>query len=146
MARLALLLALASLGAAAGFAPSGARRCVQWHAAPLRMAQGENEEKGFFGKFFEELDNFIDDATSRRLGNGASFYGKRKSSFYGENDSMKKINSKEANPLEDYQGPTNTGYFVWRKNDDGSLEAQTRMKGTRIEKPMWDRGQDRDDD
>jgi len=28
----------------------------------------------------------------------------------------------------------------------GSLEAQTRMKGTRIEKPMWDRGQDRDDD
>ena len=44
-----------------------------------------------FDKFFEELDNFIDDATSRRLGAGASFYGKRKSNFYGENDSQKKV-------------------------------------------------------
>ena len=26
----------------------------------------------------------------RRLGNGASFYGKRKSSFYGEDDSNRK--------------------------------------------------------
>eukprot|EP00968_Pinguiococcus_pyrenoidosus_P010248 scaffold803_cov310-Pinguiococcus_pyrenoidosus.AAC.161 len=27
------------------------------------LAAGDKEEKGFFGKFFEELDNFIDDAT-----------------------------------------------------------------------------------
>ena len=26
-------------------------------------------KEGFFGKFFRELDNFVDDATSRRLGN-----------------------------------------------------------------------------
>ena len=39
---------------------------------------------------FAELDAFMDDASARRLGAGASFYGKRKSSFYGENDKMKK--------------------------------------------------------
>jgi hypothetical protein len=42
------------------------------------------------GAFFEELDAFVDDATARRLGNGAAFYGKRKSSFYGEEDKGKK--------------------------------------------------------
>ena len=58
---------------------------------------GEQEEspvapkkKGFFGNFFEELDAFVDDATSRRLGAGAQYYGKRKSSFYGANDANKK--------------------------------------------------------
>jgi len=40
--------------------------------------------------FFEELDAFVDDATSRRLGNGAQYYGKRKSSFYGKDDSNRK--------------------------------------------------------
>ena len=38
----------------------------------------------FLADFFRELDNFVDDAANRRLGNGAKFYGKRKSSFYGE--------------------------------------------------------------
>ena len=37
-----------------------------------------------------EIDNFADDAVGRRLGNGAKFYGKRKSSFYGEEDELKK--------------------------------------------------------
>src|SRR6056300_765810 len=41
----------------------------------------KKEKKGFFATFFEELDAFVDDATSRRLGNGAQYYGKRKSSF-----------------------------------------------------------------
>ncbi len=48
------------------------------------------KKKGFFANFFEELDAFVDDATSRRLGNGAQYYGKRKSSFYGENDANRK--------------------------------------------------------
>lgn len=48
------------------------------------------EKKGFFANFFEELDAFVDDATSRRLGNGAQYYGKRKSSFYGKDDANKK--------------------------------------------------------
>lgn len=51
----------------------------------------------------------MDDASSRRLGNGASFYGKRKSGFYGEKDVMKKANAKVASADEDYQGPTNSG-------------------------------------
>ena len=48
------------------------------------------KKKGFFANFFEELDAFVDDATSRRLGNGAQYYGKRKSSFYGKDDANKK--------------------------------------------------------
>ena len=44
----------------------------------------------FSQSFFEELDAFVDDATSRRLGNGAQYYGKRKSSFYGKDDSNRK--------------------------------------------------------
>ena len=31
---------------------------------------------GFVSDFFSALDDFVDDATSRRLGNGAKFYGK----------------------------------------------------------------------
>lgn len=63
---------------------------------PPSENNGEQEEspapkkKGFFGNFFEELDAFVDDATSRRLGAGAQYYGKRKSSFYGANDANKK--------------------------------------------------------
>jgi len=51
------------------------------------------EDGGLFGgvkSFFEELDKFVDDATARRLGNGSAFYGKRKSSFYGDDDKNKK--------------------------------------------------------
>ena len=51
------------------------------------------KKKGFFAIFFEELDAFVDDATSRRLGAGAQYYGKRKSSFYGKDDANKKRTS-----------------------------------------------------
>jgi len=50
----------------------------------------QEKKKGFFANFFEELDAFVDDATSRRLGNGAQYYGKRKSSFYGKDDANRK--------------------------------------------------------
>ena len=53
----------------------------------------EKKKRGLFSgvsKMFAELDAFMDDASARRLGAGASFYGKRKSSFYGDDDKMKK--------------------------------------------------------
>jgi hypothetical protein len=50
------------------------------------------------GEFFEELDAFVDDATARRLGNGAAFYGKRKSSFYGKEDKGKKADKNVPDP------------------------------------------------
>ena len=50
------------------------------------------------GEFFEELDAFVDDATSRRLGAGAAFYGKRKSKFYGEGDKGRKKDKSVADP------------------------------------------------
>ena len=62
---------------------------------------------GFFdaiGDFFNELDAFVDDATSRRLGSGSAFYGKRKSSFYGKNDKNRKTDRDMPDPAEDYQG------------------------------------------
>lgn len=51
------------------------------------------------GSFFEEIDSFLDDATSRRLGNGSKFYGKRKSSFYGADDKGRKKDRSVPDPL-----------------------------------------------
>merc|ERR1719443_130817 len=90
---------------------------------------------GPLGGFFQELDNFMDDAFSRRLGNGAAFYGKRKSSFYGKND-------KKADPSEDYQGPTSSGFFKWMEDEEtGRMIPVTRRKNKNIERSpsYWDR-------
>ena len=46
----------------------------------------------FLSNFAEELDAFSDDIINRRMGNGAKFYGKRKSAFYGEDDQYRKKN------------------------------------------------------
>lgn len=74
---------------------------------------GSSEKKGFFSNLLEEMDAFVDDATSRRLGAGSAFYGKRKSSFYGDEDKNKKKDNAQADPTEDYQGPSQSGYFKW---------------------------------
>mmetsp|Transcript_24900 Transcript_24900/g.36534 ORF Transcript_24900/g.36534 Transcript_24900/m.36534 type:complete len:161 (+) Transcript_24900:66-548(+) len=95
----------------------------------------EGEKKGMFGNFFEELDNFIDDATSRRLGAGSAFYGKRKSSFYGDADKGKKANSKVSDPTEDYNGPSSSGYFKWIMDEEtGQMKPVSRMKEKNLEK------------
>lgn len=65
-----------------------------------------------------EIDNFADDAVGRRLGNGAKFYGKRKSSFYGENDELRKADPDTFNPEEDFTGPAGASYFVLSKERD----------------------------
>jgi len=92
-------------------------------ATGLSLAE---KEKGFLGKFFEELDNFVDDATSRRLGNGAAFYGKRKSSFYGENDSKRKVDSSVVDPTEDYMGPASASPFRWVETEEGMKPVSLR--------------------
>ena len=40
-------------------------------ARHTRLFATEQEEGNFFTGFFTELDNFVDDATARRLGNGS---------------------------------------------------------------------------
>merc|ERR1712127_290545 len=93
------------------------------------------EKKGFFANFFEELDAFVDDATSRRLGAGAQYYGKRKSSFYGKDDSNRKKNKNVSDATEDYRGPSNAGYFKWMPDaETGELKPVTRMREVNIEK------------
>jgi len=89
----------------------------------------------------EEVDAFVDDATNRRMGNGAAFYGKRKSEFYGKDDIKKKKNKNAPDPLEDYQGPKKSGYFQWVKDDDGMMRPVTRMKGQNVERnpSFWDK-------
>lgn len=52
---------------------------------------------------------------------GAAFYGKRKSNFYGESDRMKKQSPTTPDPLEDYQGPSQAGYFQWQRDEDGQM-------------------------
>mmetsp|Transcript_21289 Transcript_21289/g.44426 ORF Transcript_21289/g.44426 Transcript_21289/m.44426 type:complete len:152 (+) Transcript_21289:157-612(+) len=93
------------------------------------------EKKGFFANFFEELDAFVDDATSRRLGGGAAYYGKRKSSFYGENDVNRKRDRNVKDNTEDYRGPSNAGYFKWMQDaETGQMKPVTRLKEVNIEK------------
>lgn len=110
---------------------------------PFQMSGGAEPEKkkGFFAEFFEELDAFVDDATSRRLGAGSAFYGKRKSNFYGKNDSGRKQDRNVADPTEDYQGPSSSGYFKWMPDENGQMRPVTRMKEKIVERnpSFWDR-------
>jgi len=117
---------------------------VRGGVIPLAANSDKNQDGGLFsavGNFFKELDSFVDDATNRRLGNGSAFYGKRKSSFYGEADSGRKKDSDVADPTEDYQGPSKSGYFQWVADENGELKPVTRMRGTNIERNpnYWDR-------
>mmetsp|Transcript_51159 Transcript_51159/g.57949 ORF Transcript_51159/g.57949 Transcript_51159/m.57949 type:complete len:174 (-) Transcript_51159:362-883(-) len=93
-----------------------------------------------FGNFFEELDAFVDDATARRLGNGAAYYGKRKSSFYGSDDKMKKLDRNVSDSEEDFM--VNAGSnFKWIKDEQGQLRPVSRMKNASVENPasFWGR-------
>mmetsp|Transcript_12284 Transcript_12284/g.14801 ORF Transcript_12284/g.14801 Transcript_12284/m.14801 type:complete len:151 (+) Transcript_12284:63-515(+) len=122
----------------AAFAPNSQLASKQKLNTPCFMAE---EKKGFFGNFFDELDAFVDDATSRRLGAGSAFYGKRKSSFYGKEDKNRKRDPGQADPLEDYQGPSKSGYFQWMPDEEGMLRPVTRRKARNIERNpnFWDR-------
>lgn len=66
------------------------------------------------GEFFEELDAFVDDATARRLGNGAAFYGKRKSSFYGKQDKGRKFDKNVPDPAGETKHKRITVLFFTR--------------------------------
>ena len=109
------------------------------------LHEQNNNNGGLFqgvSNFFQELDAFMDDASARRLGNGAAFYGKRKSNFYGANDKQKKADRDMPDPTEDYQGPTNTGLFKWIQDEEtGQMKPVTRMKNKVIERnpKFWDR-------
>jgi len=59
----------------------------------------------FLSGIGQEFDDFVDDAMNQRLGNGAKFYGKRKSAFYGQDDDMKKTNPRIRRADEDYLNP-----------------------------------------
>jgi hypothetical protein len=109
-------------------------------------AENKNKKKGNGGIFgaitnmFEELDAFMDDATARRLGNGAAYYGKRKSSFYGSDDKMKKSDKDIADSEEDYMINAG-GNYKWITDENGIDRPVSRMKGNLLEKPtsLWGR-------
>jgi hypothetical protein len=114
--------------------PTASTSCTASSNSNSPTALSESK-KGFFANFFEELDAFVDDATSRRLGGGAAYYGKRKSSFYGENDVNKKSDKNVADNTEDYRGPSNAGYFKWMSDPEtGEMKPVTRLKEVNIEK------------
>lgn len=135
-----LILLLSTCMLIKAFTPSASPKAITTKSTQL-FAEGE-KKKGFFGNFFDELDAFVDDATNRRLGNGAAFYGKRKSSFYGEEDFMKKMDKALPDPTEDYQGPKKAGYFQWMMDEEtGQMKPVTRMKRVNIERNpnFWDK-------
>mmetsp|Transcript_33114 Transcript_33114/g.73013 ORF Transcript_33114/g.73013 Transcript_33114/m.73013 type:complete len:147 (-) Transcript_33114:426-866(-) len=141
--RIVILLA-ALLTTTSAFAPLGSSSNSRSVIAFPMAADDENQQQqgggggGFFGavnNFFEELDAFVDDATSRRLGNGAAFYGKRKSSFYGKDDTNKKVDRNVADNTEDYRGPAKAGYFQWMPDPEtGEMKPVTRLKGRNLER------------
>lgn len=136
-----LLIVLALLASyVSSFVPySGKFPVVQFgveHSLVRLMAGTENESTfvASIKNFFKEIDNFIDDATARRLGNGSAFYGKRKSNFYGENDVNKK-QSDGFDPQEDYRGPDSSGFFKWIEDEEtGEMIPVSRMKYKNLEK------------
>ena len=135
-----LYLITTTISTGAAFAPAPSKiRCAETTAL-------SEQKKGFIANFFDELDAFVDDATNRRLGNGAAFYGKRKSTFYGEQDFMKKDDNEIADPTEDYQGPKNAGYFQWMPDENGQMRPVTRLKNKNIERNpnFWDKEFDDD--
>lgn len=90
-------------------------------AAATRVAppcRSSGLQMNFFEKFMQEVDNFADDAMGRRLGNGAKFYGKRKSSFYGEDDELRKKDPTAFDKEEDYSGPGGGSFFLLSKERD----------------------------
>merc|ERR1719266_1339873 len=101
------------------------------------VVMGKTIVKGFM----DEFDNFLDDAFSRRLGNGAAFYGKRKSGFYGNDDKWKKQNPNAPDPSEDYQGPSSGSLFKWMEDETGRMVPVTRRKNRNIERSQsyWDK-------
>ncbi|MFK7822877.1 MAG: hypothetical protein AB8G05_01875 [Oligoflexales bacterium] len=91
-----------------------------------------------FKNFFCEVDNFVDDAFGRRLGNGANFYGK--------SDRNRKLEPKIPDPLEDYQGPLSGGRFLWKEDENGHLHPVTRLKKTNIGRMhLWEKYFDDED-
>lgn len=138
-----LVVAMAKSGAVFSFPMHAVYRSIRYNRSQFYVSERSNEEeenlpkkKGFFANFFQELDAFVDDATSRRLGNGAQYYGKRKSSFYGADDSNKKRDSVVFDPTEDYWAANGAGYFKWMPDEEtGELKPVTRMKEKVIEKP-----------
>jgi hypothetical protein len=122
--------------------------CGAFVPQPQHARSVETARNGIFdkmGELFEELDAFVDDATARRLGNGSKFYGKRKSNFYGTEDSGRKDDRAIPDPTEDYQGPTSTGLFTWMPDENGQLRPVTRGKQKNIERNpnFWDKVYDK---
>mmetsp|Transcript_23399 Transcript_23399/g.29172 ORF Transcript_23399/g.29172 Transcript_23399/m.29172 type:complete len:117 (+) Transcript_23399:49-399(+) len=74
----------------------------------LVVLAGGNDDGpiGFFKRLGKGLDDMVDDAMMKKLGNGHSFYGKRKSNFYGSDDK-----NKMKGAWEDYSGPQGGSYF-----------------------------------
>lgn len=129
--RLCWLLFLVAIRTVHGFVPAAKNSGTPTHLNGIFDKVGE---------FFEELDAFVDDATSRRLGNGSKFYGKRRSKFYGTEDKDRKRDRTVADPTEDYQGPTSSGFFKWMPDENGQMRPVTRMKEKTLDKPgMWDK-------
>ena len=139
MCRIVALLTLL-VASAAAFAPiSTSSRVAPTMLEMSADDEGNQQQKGgIFGaidNFFEELDAFVDDATSRRLGNGAAFYGKRKSSFYGADDVNKKRDKNVSDNTEDYRGPAKAGYFQWMTDPEtGEMKPVSRLKGRNLER------------
>ena len=70
--------------------------------------------------------------------------------FLGRIATMKMHNETTTVPLitiEDYQGPTSSGFFKWMPDENGQMRPVTRLKEKTLDRPgMWEKAYKGDDE
>lgn len=79
---------------------------------------------GFLDEFFQNVDDFIDDATNRKLGGGSTFYGERKSSFSETSKSYASVSKQEADKRDMARVGSNSNIDPLRRLRAGSLSGK----------------------
>ena len=78
----------------------------------------------FLDDFFQNVDNFIDDATNRKLGGGSTFYGERKSSFSETSKSYASISQQESDKRDKARSGSNFNLDPLRKLRAGKMSGK----------------------
>lgn len=91
---------------------------------PTSRLTNTNLRMGFLDDLFQNVDDFIDDATNRKLGGGSTFYGERKSSFSSTSKSYSSISKNEADKRDMARIGSNSNLNPLRRMTAGRLTGE----------------------
>jgi len=91
---------------------------------PTPRHTNTNLRMGFLDDFFQGVDDFIDDATSRKLGGGSTFYGERKSSFSPTSKSYSSLSQNESDKRDMARKGSNSNLSPLRRLYSGTLTGE----------------------